>query len=173
MADKGSHKAKRSLRKLKHSQNNFVRTRSGQIAKEIINLATKYDAYISIEKLKNLRAKKGSFSRKVRRQINTIPYGLLIEYLKSNCEKLGIKLVEVDPYHTSKWCTNCGAVNDGHLAGNYSLYKCKECGMVVNSDRKASLAIAIKSLLERNQKWFQFSNRQVPVNGLLRSNDGG
>ncbi|MCL4365118.1 hypothetical protein M1590_02215, partial [Candidatus Marsarchaeota archaeon] len=48
----------------------------------------------------------------------------------------------------------------------------KKCGVVVNSDRKASLNIAIKSLLERrdttNHNTLQISNRRVPVNGLVR-----
>ncbi|MEM3186215.1 MAG: hypothetical protein QXQ39_06010, partial [Conexivisphaerales archaeon] len=37
--------------------------------------------------------------------------------------------------------------------------------------RKASLAVAIKTLVLRNripnQKWFQINTRRVPVNGLL------
>jgi transposase len=90
-----------------------------------------------------------------------------------------VPLHEVDAYHTSKWCPHCGAVNDGHTSGNHALYKCKECGLIVNSDRKASLAIAIKSVLERTSHNFtnlnpiQISNTQVPVNGLLRPNEVG
>ena len=42
----------------------------------------------------------------------------------------------------------------------------------MNSDRKASLNIAIKSLLELkdalDRKTFKISNRRVPVNGLMR-----
>lgn len=45
----------------------------------------------------------------------------------------------------------------------------------VNSDHKASLAVAVKSLLERNgvspsytEESFQISGRRVPVSGLLR-----
>jgi transposase len=91
-----------------------------------------------------------------------------------------IGLHEVDPYHTSKWCSHCGAVNNGHCSGNYALYKCKNCGLTMNSDRKASLAIAVKSVLERNKTHnltnlssIQISKTRVPVNGLLRSNDVG
>jgi hypothetical protein len=86
----------------------------------------------------------------------------------------GITLNRVDAYHTSKLCSYCGAVGSGH-AKNYSLFKCKKCGQVVNSDRKASLAVAVKSLLERSsnsdQNWFQISGRRVPVSGLVRVSD--
>jgi transposase len=54
----------------------------------------------------------------------------------------------------------------------YSLFRCKACGLTVNSDRKASLAVAVKSLLERvspnaHSEFVQISSRGVPVNGAL------
>lgn len=174
LADKGSHRAKQSLEKLKHKQNNFVRTRSGQVAKEIVNLAKSYNAYISVEKLNNLRGRRGQFNKRTNRKINIIPYGKFKEFLKFNCEIFQVPLHEVDAYHTSKWCHKCGALNNGHLSENYALYKCK-CGLIVNSDRKASLAIAIKSILERKTqiRCIQISKIQAPVNGLLRSDEVG
>lgn len=180
LADKGSERAKKSLNRLRHNQENFVKTRSGQIAKEIILLAKKYDASISIEKLKNIRGKRGRFNKNANRKISHIPYFKFKEFLKSNAEQLGVFVQEIDAYHTSKWCPHCGAVNDGHYSGNYSLYKCKECGLIVNSDRKASLAIAVKSVLERtvnhslnNLDSILISNTKVPVNGLIRQDDVG
>ncbi|MFH1306605.1 MAG: transposase [Candidatus Micrarchaeota archaeon] len=180
LADKGSQRAYKSLKRLKNSQFNFVKTRSGQISKEIAKLAKKYGASIAIEKLKNVRGRRGKFRKQANSKISRIPYGLFKQFLKSNAEMLGIGIQEVDAYHTSKWCPSCGAINDGHKSGNYALYKCRKCGLIMNSDRKASLAIAIKSLLERNKThdfstsvFFQFSNRRVPVNGLLRSNEVG
>ena len=179
LSDKGSHKARQSLRKLKRKQRNFVNTRSGQISKEIVNLAKSYNAYIAIEKLKTLRGKRGQFNKKANRKINRIPYGKFNEFLKSNCEMFQIPLHEVDAYHTSKWCVRCGALNNGHSSVNYALYKCKKCGLEMSSDRKASLAIAVKSLLERKThnltdlSSIQISKRPIPVNELLRSNAVG
>jgi len=177
-ADNGSEKAKKYLKNLKHKQRDFVKTRSGQVAKEIVNLAKACDAAVAIEKL-NIRAKKREFNKKANRKVNHIPYAKFREFLKSNCEQFGIPLQFVDAYHTSKWCPHCGAVNNGHQSGNYALYKCKKCGIAVNSDRKASLAIAIKSVLERtpqgltNSCFAQISNTRVPVNGLVRPNAVG
>jgi len=180
LADKGSHRAKQSLRKLKYKQFNFVKTRSGQISKEIVNLAKSYNAYISIEKLKNIRAKKGKINKNGRKKINIIPYGKFKEFLKSNSEMFQVPLYEVDAYHTSKWCSHCGEINNGHSSVNYALYKCRKCGQVVNSDRKASLVIAVKSVLERNITHnltnlgsIQISKTQVSVNALLRPNEVG
>ena len=177
-ADRGSGKAKKYLRKLEHKQKNFVKTRSGQTVKEIVNLAKSYDASIAIEKL-GVRGRKHRFNKKANRKINRIPYARFREFLKSNCKQFSIPLQFVDAYNTSKWCPHCGAVNNGHHSSNYALYRCKKCGMVVNSDRKASLAVAIKSVLERtpqgltNSCCVQISDTEVPVNGLVRPDAAG
>ncbi len=179
LSDRGSHRARQHLERLKRSQRNFVKTRSGQIAKEIVIFAKTNNAYIAIEKLRNLRTERGKICKNGRKKINRIPYFQLITFLKSNSEIQIIPLVEINPYHTSKWCSHCGAINKGHQTGNYSLYVCKTCNQIVNSDRKASLAIAVKSVLERNThnltdlSSFQISRTRVSVNGLLRSDDVG
>jgi len=175
LADKGSIQAKKSLKKLKHKQRNFVKTRSGQIAKEIVNLAKKYKAYVVVERL-NIKGKKHKYNKKTNGKISKIPYKQFNQYLKPNCIISHIPYVIVDAYHTSKWCSGCGAVNPGHLSTNYSLYKCKKCGRICNSDRNASKNIAIKSLLERSTlqvpiKNLQISKRRVSVIGLLRPNE--
>lgn len=175
LADNGSARARKSLKQLKRKEYNFTNTRMGQITKEIVTLAKSYNACISFENLKNIKTVK--FNKKANRKISRIPYAKFKEFLLSNCALLKVPYHKIDPYHTSKWCTHCGAVNKGHHSSNYSLYICKKCKQIVNSDRKASLAIAIKSVLKRkpqsltNSDFIQISKTRVPVNGLLRSND--
>ena len=171
-ADNGSGKAKRYLKRLRHKQRDYVKTRSGQVAKEVVELAKKYGASVAIEKL-GFRSRRHEKNRKANRKINRIPYARLKEFLASDCEQSGVLLNKVDAYHTSKWCPHCGAVNPGHSSTNYALYRCK-CGLTVNSDRKASLVVAVKSALERTAQdvtkpcFVQFSSARVPVNGLVR-----
>ncbi len=162
--------AKRKLVNLKTTERNFVKTNLGQIVREIIKLARRFDAEISIENLSKFKPKGKRFNKTVMR----IPFAMFKSTLEQRCFDNNIPLNVIDSWHTSKWCSHCGAVGKGH-ADNYSLFKCKECGQIANSDRKASLAIALKSLLERkhnpNQTCFQISNRRVPVSGLLRSHE--
>ena len=166
-ADRGSQSAQKKLDATKHGEHNFVKNRIGEVVRDVTNLALKYDADISIENLKRFDPKGKRFNRQVMR----IPFYSFRRNLEQRCFDKGIALNIVDGWHTSKWCSRCGAVGRGHDAANYSLFRCK-CGFVVNSDRKASLAIAAKSLLERNKPTdhseFQFSSRRVPVNGLVR-----
>jgi len=166
-------KATRKLRHTRHRENNFVKTNLGQMVREIIRIANRYDADIAIEKLRRFNPKGKRFNKTVMR----IPFYKFRQILEQRCFDNHIHLDIVDSWHTSKWCSRCGAVGKGHSA-NYSLFKCK-CGQVVNSDRKASLAVAVKSLLERNSRgsdqsdFFQLSGRRVPVNGLIRSDESG
>ncbi len=171
-ADLGSHSAEKKLEATKTKEHNFVKNRVGEVVRDITNLALKYDADIAIENLKRFSPKGKRFNRQVMR----IPFYAFRRILEQRCFDKGITLNIVDSWHTSKWCPRCGAAGKGHDAANYSLFRCKYCGLVVNSDRKASLAIAAKSLLERgsspNQKTFlRLSSRRVPVNALLRRPD--
>jgi len=166
--------ATKKLKTLRNRERDFVKTNLGQIVREIIKIATKYDADISIEKLKRFNPKGKRFNKTVMR----IPFYRFKQILEQRCFDNDIPLNIVDSWHTSKWCSHCGAVGNGHNSTNYSLFKCK-CGQTVNSDRKASLAVAVKSLLVRNKHnlsnsaFFQFTNGRVSVNGLLRSDDVG
>jgi IS605 OrfB family transposase len=173
LSDQGSHRARRSLQQLRRREQNFVKNRIGEVVRDITNLALQHDADIAIEELKRFKPKGRTFNRQVLR----MPIFQFKRTLQSRCFDKSMNLTLLDPYHTSKWCSHCGAVARKGHAENYALFKCVKCGQVVNSDRKASLAIAVKALLARkthdsNQAvFFQFASRRVPVSGLLRSNE--
>jgi len=153
-----------ALRRLKTRERNFVNTNLGQIIKEITDLALQFDADIAIEDLKRFKPKVKRFNKIVMR----MPFFKFKEILASRCFDKNITLNIVDTWHTSKFCSHCGAVGKGHSSANYALFRCKKCGVVVNSDRNASKNIALKCLLERkhitNHKIFQISNRSGLVN---------
>jgi IS605 OrfB family transposase len=163
--------ALKKLKRMRHRQRNYVSTNIAQMVREIIMLAIKYEADVSIERLRRFKPKGRMFNRKAM----TIPFYLFLMTLEGRCFDNGIMLNRVDPYHTSKWCSHCGAIGKGHDGGNYSLFRCKECSQVVNADRKASLAVAAKILLERSyppyRETLQISGRRVPVSGLVRVSD--
>ena len=165
--------ANKKLKQLKSKERNYVETAIGQVTAEIIKLAEKYDAEVAIENLQRFPPKNRKYNRKVMR----MPFYKSKVNLEQRCFDHNIPLHINDAYHTSKWCSRCGAVGNGHSSSNYSLFKCKGCGQIVNSDRKSSLAVAVKSLLERrnvsNQECFsiQISRSRVPVSGLIRPNE--
>jgi hypothetical protein len=157
----------KALKRMMHDQRNYIKTNIGQLVREIVLLAEEHDADISIEELRRFKPKGRVFNRKVM----TIPLALFRRTLEARCFDHRIMLNREDAYHTSKWCSHCGAEGRGHDGRIYALFRCKVCGQVVNADRKASLAVAVKTLALRNrlpnQNWFQINARRVPVNGLL------
>jgi IS605 OrfB family transposase len=167
-----SFNARKKLAKLKRKETNFVKTNLGQTVREIIKIANKFNTEIAIENLKEFRPKGKRYNRIVMR----IPFRLFRHILEQRCFDHNIRLNIVDSWHTSKWCSHCGALANGHST-NYSLFNCKNCGQTVNSDRKASLAISAKALLERNKHILepdnasiQISKRKVDVTQLFRPN---
>lgn len=172
-ADNGSGKAIHNLNKIRFKERNFVKNKIGEIVRDITNLALRYDANIAIENLKKFKRKGKEYNKKVLK----IPFYIFRKNLENRCFDKNIKLNIINPFNTSKWCSHCGAVADkGHDSENYTLFKC-ECGLEVNSDRKASLAVAVKSLLARidhttkSDYKIQIAGRRVHVNGLLSSKD--
>lgn len=167
-ADKGSSKAKEKLRKLRRKVRNINKNAVGEISKQIHEIANKYEARIIFERLHKFEANK---CKNANRKITLIPFRMLAMNTAIRSVDTGIPMGYVDSYHTSKWCSGCGSVNPPHDPKNYAIYRCRNCGLTVNSDRKASLAVAVKKFAER-KKYFQFSAKRVPVNALYRGYDG-
>ncbi len=142
--DKGSSKAGLKLKGLSGKQRNYVRTRMWQVANEIVKLAKQFKANIAVEKLKNLRKRKGEWSRKARKKVNRIPYALFRQALKRVAEREGVFIQEVNPSYTSQTCPRCGHVGKENWRG-YSYFKCVKCGYEADRDRVASLNLALRA----------------------------
>jgi IS605 OrfB family transposase len=166
-ADQGSSKAQEKLRKLKRKVRNINKNAVGEISKQIHEIAEKYEAKIVFERLHKFDANKG---KKFNRIVTLIPFHMLATTTAIRSVDTGIPMGYVDSYHTSKWCSGCGSVNLPHDSSNYAIYRCGNCNLVVNSDRKASLAVAVKKFAERKE-YFQFSAKRVPVNALFRGDE--
>jgi len=169
----GSDYAKKALKRIKRNEHNFVKNMIGEVVRDITDMALLYNADIAIENLHRFSPKSKRFNREVMR----IPFFIFKKTLEQRCFDKNIRLDIVDAWHTSMFCNHCGAIGKGHDSSNYTLFKCKKCGVIVNSDRHASENVALKSLLEReditNRKTFQISNRRVHVNGLMRPDEVG
>ena len=144
LADKGSHKAKRSLKRLKSYENDYVKTTCFQTAWKVIHLAKKFNSSISIEKLKNCRTRKGQFNKKANRKINKIPYFKLFSAIKSIAIREQIKVIEVNPRNTSRTCYKCGNVSKSNRK-TQAFFKCT-CGHTCNADINASVNIAHRAV---------------------------
>jgi len=150
-ADKGSGRARRALRRMKHDERNFVNTRVWQVSHEIVEIAMRYDAVIAIEKLKHLRKRsgKGKKPKRANRKIHRIPFHKFRIAIQSVAWQHGIDVVEVPAAKTSQKCPKCGYMSKKNwvfFKGKRKLFMCVKCGYEANVDRTASRNIATLAL---------------------------
>ncbi|MFQ6136295.1 MAG: RNA-guided endonuclease TnpB family protein [Candidatus Hydrothermarchaeales archaeon] len=160
-ADKGSRYARQALRRLRRYENDYTTTRCWQVAHEIVKLAERYNAFIAIEDLKHLKNARGN--RRGNRKAKRMPYYKLRSAIESIAGQAGRLVVAVYPRGTSHICSRCGAMGNR----NRAIFKCPECGNIVNSDRNASVNIAIRA-----GTIAQIPDGNLAVNPGVRVHDG-
>ena len=101
--------ALKKLKRMRHRQRDCVGTNMGQLVREIVLLAKRFDVgvVVAIGRLRRFKLKG-----------RVIPFCLFRRTLEARCVDSGTMLDRVDPYHTSKWCSRCGAVGGGHDGRN-------------------------------------------------------
>ncbi|MFQ6136053.1 MAG: RNA-guided endonuclease TnpB family protein [Candidatus Hydrothermarchaeales archaeon] len=144
-ADRGSRYARQALRRLRRYENDYTTTRCWQVAHEIVELAGKHNAFIAIEDLSGLKDARGN--RKGNRKSKRMPYHKLRVALESVAGQNNIVVAAVYPRGTSHICSRCGAMGNR----NRTIFKCPECGNIVNADRNASVNIAIRAGIQRSR----------------------
>ncbi|MFQ6076399.1 MAG: RNA-guided endonuclease InsQ/TnpB family protein [Candidatus Bathyarchaeia archaeon] len=137
-------KAGLKLKRLSGKQRNYLRTRMWQITNEIVNLAKAFNANIAVERIRHLRKRRGEWSKKSRRKVNRVPYGLFRRALKHVAKREGVLIEEVKPNYTSQTCPKCGYISKNNWQG-HAYFKCVKCGYEADRDRVASLNIALRA----------------------------
>ena len=168
LAKKGDAKARKKLKKMKHDETNFVKTRCYEIAHEVANLAKKHNAYIAIEDLKGLC--KSRLHRKANRKVKRMPYYKFGVALQQIAGQNNTAVVAIPPAYTSQICSRCGSLHKTTSV----VFKCPDCGYIANRDRNASVNIAFVAgifyiCIINNP---QISKRYAPVNGHVWKHDG-
>lgn len=167
-ADNSSYKAKRKLKKMRHDETNFVKTRCYEIAHQIVDFAKKYNAYIAIEDLKGLHNSR--LNRKANRKVKRMPYYKFGVALQQVAGQNSVAVVAVPAAYTSQICSRCG---DIHKTTDI-VFKCHSCGYIANRDRNASVNIAFVAGLFSISivKNSQISKRYASVNRHAWKDDG-
>lgn len=168
-------KAAMALKNLGKRQHDYVQTNMWLLAKQLCQIARDYDANIAIEHLRHLRKKKGQVTKKARKRINRIPYGLLRLTLQHKGPQMGVKVIEVPPRYTSQTCSRCGYRAKANRKRR--LFLCQKCGFTCNADRNASVNIGLRAIMNpvtvANRYGFkdQISQAGASFNRLIRQDE--
>jgi hypothetical protein len=121
-------KCKKDSKRFKRKQDerkNFINWSINQLNFENIK-------HIKLEKIWNIGYKNRT-SRLMSHWTNT----LIRDKIKSRCEENGVHFTEQSCTYRSQRCSSCGMVCKSHRKGK--IYKCKECGLEIDSDLNAAL----------------------------------
>jgi putative transposase len=116
-------------------------------ARSIANVCAKYPGSVLLfERLRKIRAKGASKSRRMnRRQANQLR-GKITQHAKDKAFAQAVVTVEVNPHGTSQYCSRCGAKGErfSYLRGKRitakwgKLFRCPVCHYEANADYNAS-----------------------------------
>jgi len=118
------------------------------IANQVVEIAEKSDAHLSLENLSWLDAKGGRW-----------PHAEIQSRIEKTAKRYGLKVVKVSAKDTSKTCSRCG----GKVSNNSRtrVGTCNTCGFKLNRDVSASREVGLRSVSNaRNRDRMRYLLRQ-------------
>ncbi|HEY6286441.1 MAG TPA: RNA-guided endonuclease TnpB family protein, partial [Ktedonobacteraceae bacterium] len=109
-------------------------------------------ASIVLENLKNVRetskmgrGKQDSKKRDNKRRLHSWSFAQLYSFVEYKAQARGVRVVKIDPRHTSQTCSKCGYQARNNRRSQ-SVFHCRSCGYQLNADLNAARNIREKYL---------------------------
>jgi len=143
---KGEHSNQQLWRHIDHLNEDAAH----QVARIIANVCAKYPCCVLLfERLRKIRTKGGSKSRRMNRKRANQLRGKINQFSREKAFAQGICTVEVNPHGTSQYCSRCGAkgerfsYRDGKRIQQKwgKLFACPLCHYEANADFNASVNV--------------------------------
>ena len=135
LSAKGTHSAKRLLRKISGAEQRFSREVNHVIAKKLAS-RSEVKTYV-IEDLTAIRRQKRG--RKMNKLLHSWAFKQFESFLTYKCEAAGISIAVVSAAYTSQMCSCCGNILRSNRQGGR--YSCKKCGFTGHADINAACNI--------------------------------
>ncbi|MDP3919083.1 MAG: transposase [Nanoarchaeota archaeon] len=144
----------KKLKQIRKKRANFIENQERKLAKYIATISKNSIVGVGYPKNLKYRSYRGNGNKRLRKKLQKLAYSRFISYIVQNCEKQGIEAVPVNEYNTSKQCSKCESKDTIRPYNkNYSLFKCKDCGIETNADVNGARNIA-RRLME-NKSFYQ------------------
>ena len=140
----GTKSAKRHLRKLSGKVQRFRKDCDHVLSKRIVQSCSTGTTLV-IEDLTEIRETTEQRGRESRRRLHSWSFAQLRSFLNYKAEAAGMRVVAIDPRHTSQTCSKCGYQSRSNRKSQ-SLFLCKECAYQLNADLNAAYNIRDKHL---------------------------
>ncbi|MFJ3388919.1 RNA-guided endonuclease TnpB family protein [Lysinibacillus sp. NPDC086135] len=131
------------LEKIGNKISNYKKTKNHCWSREIVNIALREQCgVIQMEDLSGI-AENETF-------LKTWTYFQLQTMIENKASEHGIKVVKIEPAHTSARCNKCGHIHMKHNKNEWrpsqEEFKCQNCNYKVNADVNAARNIAMKDI---------------------------
>jgi len=136
----GRKKLLKKIKQIGSKERNIVRNILHHISKEIIQLAKKDGAIITIGDLKGIRKYVKKKGKRIRRIVFNMPYYTLTQMIKYKAEQAGVQVFTINEANTSITCHNCGNKNKKQRKSQ-GLFSCSRCGLQYNADLNGAMNI--------------------------------
>lgn len=164
LQSKGTHSAKRHLKKLAGRERRFVKDVNHNLANDIVNKP--FDIFV-FEDLTNIRAKNKNS------KLGSWSFNELQQFVEYKAENIGKKVEYINPAYTSQTCSKCGYKSKNNRLGKH--FECKSCGFKLDADLNAARNITIfgtssDGRLSVNQPIVTFEKIVTSSDALAQSN---
>ncbi len=132
----------RKVKETRNKENRIVKAINHKVSKKIVQEAKNSGMGIKLEYLNGIRNAKSG--RNFRYSLNSWSFYQLQIMIEYKARLLGIPVVYVDPYNTSRECSRCGQIG----SRSEKSFKCPNCGHVDHADANASFNIALRPVFE-------------------------
>jgi len=133
----------RKVKKTNRRESRIEKDINNKVSKKIVQEAKQNGMGIKLEYLEGIR--KAKSGRNFRYSLNSWSFYQLEQMIEYKARLLGIPVVYVDPYNTSKDCSRCRQI--GNRSGKS--FECSQCGHVDHADANASFNIALRPAFEK------------------------
>ena len=144
-AHRNTRSTARLLQRLGGREARFQTDLNHVVSKQIVTMAVKGGCHtIATEALKGIRERASNLSKPVRELFNAWAFYELQAFIEYKAEEFGIRLIEVDPAHTSQRCTRCGYVDKANRHKHN--FCCCKCHYQLHADLNAAQNIRARGI---------------------------
>ena len=136
---------RKKLKRIGDREARFRRNTNHCISKRLVAKAKDTAGGIALEDLKGIRSRI-RFRKPQRARIAGWGFDQLRRFIAYKAQQAGVKLMLVDPKHTSQMCSQCEHIERANRSSR-SKFRCKQCGYQAHADYNAARNIRARALV--------------------------
>ena len=158
----GTKSAKRHLKRLAGRQQRFGKDTNHRISKRLVATAKRTARGIALEDLKGIRARVRVRGTEQRARHSNWAFAQMRQFIAYKAQRAGVRVVTVDPRHTSQRCSACGHTERANRRTQAD-FCCVACGHTSPADYNAAINIQRAAV---NQPMVSTLRREAQAAGL-------